>query len=98
MTKEIENKYGVKVGTPVTFGCWTDRYPGVVTRVSAARIYVKRVATGPNKEQWPAQDWEVYLDQPEGNEIPFTKTAKGWRGKGYSAALGHARKYEDPSF
>jgi hypothetical protein len=96
-TKEIINDYGIKVGTPCTYGCWTDAYPGMVVRVTKKLIFVKPVEHG-NKVQWPDQDWDVYLDKPVGKEMQVSNTKRGFRSPCYSFSFGHARYYLDPSF
>ncbi len=92
------NEYGIKVGTPCTYGCWTDHYPGVVVRVTKKLVFVKEVAHSNNKVQWPDQDWDVYLDKPVGKEKRVSMTKSGFRSNGYSFSFGHARYYLDPSF
>lgn len=94
----MENDFGIKVGMPCTFACWTDRYPGVVTRVTKRLIFIKQVEHGPNLREWPDQEYEVYLDRPRGEEIRVHKTKTGFRSADYSVVFGHARAYTDPCF
>ena len=94
----IKNDFGIEVGTPCCFSCWTDIYPGVVVRVTKRLIFIKRVRHGVNKLQWPEQDYDIYLDQPISNEIRVHKTKHGFTGAGYSVSFGTARAYTDPHF
>lgn len=95
----VENEYGVKVGTAVTITIGSDAYPGVVTRVTPKTIVVHSVEYGPNRCQWPEQDFPVYLDKIiEGTAKTFRRTKRGWSSHGTRAYLGEARYYQDPHF
>lgn len=91
----------IKVGDGMTEYIGSDCYPFVVVRKSAKCLYVKPVATGKNRVQWPNQDFPIYLDQPEGEEIELRFTERrggaGWV-HGYAKFGLGAQYYLDPSF
>jgi len=94
----MENIYGIKVGTPATFGCWTDSYPAVVTSVTSKTVTIQEVRVGANREFWPGQDFEVFLDKPFGSPITFRNINGIWKSGSYRIGFGTARYYRDPSF
>jgi hypothetical protein len=102
MTKEKikELVASIEIGTPATGGCWTDTYPFVVVRKTPQKLFVREVEHGKNRDQWPSQDFEVYLDRPIGPEIAVSVSSKGgWRGtNGFKFGFGAARFYQDPGF
>lgn len=96
----VANVDKIEVGTPASFGCWTDVYPGVVTKVTSKTVTVREVGHGPNQKVWPDQDFPVYLDKLTSREMIFRRTKDGrYRSaNGYRASFGHARYYQDPHF
>lgn len=95
---ETVNVDGIEVGTPASFGCYTDVYPGVVTKVTPKSVTVQEVEHGPNQRVWPDQEFPIYLDKPVGRSMVFRKTKRGYHCHGYRVGFGTARYYQDPSF
>lgn len=88
----------VEIGEGMSYLCGSDRYPYAVTRKTDTKIFVREVEHGSNKEKWPEQDYDVYLDQPTSSELMLSFSKKhGWSNRGKKFAFG-ARYYQDPSF
>ena len=111
-TKEIKdtvNELGVEVGMVTCCSYWTDRYPAKVIAVTSKTFTIVRVNRGKNKEQYPAQDWEIEWNNVVSNPIKVYNTKRGLRGQGGSLKVGKPCKleevecpgclaYEDPHF
>lgn len=90
---------GVPIGAGMTGTYWTDGTPFVVVRKTAQKLFVRAAKVGErNLKHWPDQEWEVFLDQPEGPEIMVTATNQGWKAANGMRMSWGARKYRDPSF
>ncbi|MCA1806504.1 MAG: hypothetical protein LC687_01365 [Actinobacteria bacterium] len=94
----LEFTGGHEVGTEASFGCWTDTYPGIVTKVTPKTVTVQGVDHGPNQSVWPDQDFPILFDKPVGAPKVFRKTKRGYKSNGWRVGFGSARYYQDPSF
>jgi len=97
-----DNVDGIKEGTPVTMHSGSDCYPGVVIAVTAKSVTVQHVQHGNNKEQWPSQDYDIFLDKPHAGYAPviYRRNKYGnYMTRSYSSlGIGKAKFYQDPSF
>lgn len=93
-----------EVGMGVTAMYWSDREPYEIIEVKDSRHITVR-AMGFKCLDYYAGDWEVFTN-PDGRVVNLFKTKSGqWReriGKNglgdIRYCVGHASKYEDPSF
>jgi hypothetical protein len=97
MSESITDK--TEIGTGVTMICGSDCYPFIVTGKTPKTLKVRQVKTGKNKLVWPEQDFEIFMNQPFGNEVTLRfGRGKGWTSSGTRYRVGEAVFYQDPSF
>lgn len=88
-----------EVGMPATIKIGSDSYPAVVTKFTPKTISVRHIKHSNNHKVWPEQEFETFIDQPEGEEIRFWLNSKNQYKNGSSIlSLGYAVYYQDPSF
>jgi hypothetical protein len=89
----------IEIGTGVTMICGSDLYPFIVTGKTPKTLKVREVRTGKNKLVWPEQDFEIFMNQPCGDEVTLRfGSRKGWTFSGTRYSVGKASYYLDPSF
>ena len=92
----------ITVGTPCTTWYATDRYPGVVTKVSprGSQITIRQIRYEPAKgyNHFTNQENIYHFDQFTSDDIIMRKTKMGWSHKLLKCQFGHARAYQDPTF
>ena len=58
MRKPVENMDGIEAGMGGVYGCWTDRYPFRVVKVTRTNMTIVQLDLDKNVGgPWPAQRW-----------------------------------------
>ena len=89
------------VNTPATICIGSDRYPATVVKVSPSgktvRVREDHATRVDNRGYTEMQDW-TFSPDPEGREMTFRFTKRGWTQGCYRLVVGRRDRYNDPHF